>query len=79
MSDWIKKLDAFLDINERDILTHAGKISHEMAKQSAESEYRKFHIKRLEENKNTLSDFDKVAKQIASDKKQLKGDHDNEK
>ena len=71
MSDWIKKLDAFLDINERDILTHAGKISHEIAKQLAESEYQKFHIKRLEENKNTLSDFDKAAKQIASDKKQI--------
>jgi len=79
MSDWIKKLDAFLDINERDILTHAGKISHEMAKQLAESEYRKFHIIRLEENKNRLSDFDKVAKQIASDKKQIKGDHNNKK
>jgi len=79
MSDWIKKLDAFLDINERDILTHTGKISHEMAKQLAESEYRKFHIKRLEENKNTLSDFDKVAKQIGSDKKQLKGNHNNKK
>lgn len=71
MSDWIKKLDAFLDVNERDILTHAGKISHEIAKQLAESEYQKFHIKRLEENKNTLSDFDKAAKQIASDKKQI--------
>jgi hypothetical protein len=71
MSDWIKKLDAFLDINERDILTHAGKISHEIAKQLAESEYHKFHIKRLEENKNTLSGFDKAAKQIASDKKQI--------
>ncbi len=79
MSDWIKKLDAFLDINERDILTHAGKIFHEMAKQLAESEYRKFHIIRLEENKNRLSDFDKVAKQIASDKKQIKGDHNNKK
>ncbi|MBW2663104.1 MAG: virulence RhuM family protein, partial [Deltaproteobacteria bacterium] len=66
MSDWIKKLNAFLDINERDILTHAGKISHEIAKQLAESEYQKFHIKRLEENKNTLSDFDKAAKQNES-------------
>ncbi len=29
MADWIKKLDAFLKVNEREILTHAGKISHE--------------------------------------------------
>jgi len=31
MADWIKKLDAFLTLNDRDILTHAGRISHEMA------------------------------------------------
>ena len=39
MSDWIRKLDAFLNINDRNILTHAGKISHEIAQQRAESEY----------------------------------------
>ncbi len=39
MADWIKKLDAFLSVNEREILTHAGKISHEMAKEAAEAEY----------------------------------------
>lgn len=40
--DWISKLDAFLTINDRDILKHAGKISHELAKQQAEAEYDKF-------------------------------------
>jgi len=64
MSDWIKKLDAFLSINDRDILNHAGKISHEMAKQFAESEYEKFHAKRIDDSKNISSDFDKVVKQI---------------
>ena len=39
MRDWITKLHGFLTINERDILTHAGKISHEMAKELAEAEY----------------------------------------
>jgi hypothetical protein len=39
MADWIKKLDAFLALNERDILTHAGRISHEMAQAKAELEY----------------------------------------
>ena len=39
MRDWIRKLDGFLNINDRDILTHAGKISHEMAQQRAEAEY----------------------------------------
>jgi hypothetical protein len=42
MADWIKKLDAFLTLNERDILTHAGKISHEQAMQKAELEFSKF-------------------------------------
>jgi len=66
MSDWVKKLDAFMSINDRDILNHAGKISHEMAKQSAEGEYEKFHAGRLAENK--LSDFDKAVKQIEASK-----------
>jgi len=42
MADWIKKLDAFLTLNERDILTHAGRISHEMAQAKSEMEYDKF-------------------------------------
>lgn len=42
MADWIKKLDAFLALNECDILTHAGRISHEMAQAKAELEYDKF-------------------------------------
>ncbi len=70
MSDWVKKLNAFMSINDRDILNHAGKISHEMAKQSAEGEYEKFHARRLADNKNTLSDFDKAVKQIEASKKQ---------
>ena len=66
MKDWIKKLDGFLTINDRDILNHAGKISHEMAKQFAESKYDRFNGKRIVASKNTLSDFDKVVKQIES-------------
>jgi hypothetical protein len=31
MPDWVKKLDAFLEFNERNILTHKGKVSHELA------------------------------------------------
>lgn len=68
MSDWIKKLDSFMTLNDRDILTHAGKLSHEMAKQLAEGEYDKFHTNRLNESKKQISDFDKVVKQIESEK-----------
>ncbi len=69
MKDWIKKLDGFLSINDRDILNHAGKIFHEAAKQTAENEYKKFHARRLLYSKNELSDFDKAVKQIENSKK----------
>ncbi len=65
MADWIKKLDAFMNLNERDILTHAGSISHEMARELAESEYDKFHARRIAESSTALSDFDKTVKRIA--------------
>ena len=68
MGDWIKKLDGFLSINDRDILGHAGKISHEMAKQIAEGEYDKFDTKRIIDRKKQLSDFDKAVKQIEKGK-----------
>lgn len=70
MKEWLKKLDGFLSINDRDILNHAGKISHEMAKQLAENEYGKYHTKRIASPKNEMNDFDKAVKQIkASNKK----------
>jgi hypothetical protein len=42
MTDWISKLDDFIRITDREILTHAGKISHETAKLKAETEYATF-------------------------------------
>ncbi len=44
MANWIAKLDDFLRLSERDILTHAGKISHEAAKEKAETEFERFRI-----------------------------------
>ena len=38
MSDWISKLDDFLRLSDREILDHAGKVSHEDAKAKAEHE-----------------------------------------
>jgi hypothetical protein len=40
--DWIAKLDDFMRLGERDILTHAGKISHDAALAKADSEYEKY-------------------------------------
>lgn len=42
MADWIRKLDDFLRLSERDILTHAGRVSHEAAVSKAEAEYARF-------------------------------------
>lgn len=72
MSDWIKKLDAFMSVNDRDILTHAGKISHEMAIELAEAEYEKFDQKRLQEKDRMESDFDKTIKQLSDSKRRKK-------
>lgn len=42
MREWIAKLDAFLRLSERDILTHAGTVSHDKAMEKAEREYTKY-------------------------------------
>lgn len=57
MKDWAQKLDAFLEFNEHDILTNAGKISTKLAEQIATEQYEIFHQQRLAEPKK--DDFDK--------------------
>ena len=47
MREWITKLDDFLKLSGRDILTHAGKITHDSALQKAHSEYEKFRSMQL--------------------------------
>jgi len=74
MNDWIQKLDSFMTLNDRDILNHAGKISHDMAKQLAEDQYEKSHVNRLSTSKKELSDFDKAVKQIESSSKKNLGE-----
>ena len=64
MADWITKLDSFLTINDRDILTHAGKISHELALAHAEGQYEFFRQQRLAETAKTPDDFEMAMKQL---------------
>ena len=64
MHDWITKLHAFLTINDREILTHAGRISHEMAKELAEAEYDKFNRQRIQQADAADGDFEKAIKQL---------------
>lgn len=71
MEKWVEKLNAFLDLNEQNILEHSGKISHDLAVEKAETEYVLFKDEHL---KNIESDFDKTIKQIDDAKKQLPKD-----
>lgn len=56
MQDWAKRLDGFLEFNGNEILTDAGKISHEQAKMHAETEFEKY---RIIQDRIFESDFDK--------------------
>ena len=61
MEDWAIRLDRFLEADDRDILQNSGKITAQMAKISAESEYEKY---RIIQDRLFESDFDKEIKRI---------------
>ena len=61
MRDWSEKLNAFLKFNHEEILTNAGKITKQIAKEFAESEFEKY---RIIQNKLFQSDFDKLMVQV---------------
>ncbi len=61
MADWATKLDAFLQFNERDLLDHPGKVTAEIAKAFAESEFEKY---RIVQDRLFESDFDRAIKQL---------------
>ena len=47
MANWIIKLDDFLRLSERQVLKHAGKVTHEAAVARAEFEYDRFAVSRV--------------------------------
>lgn len=51
MKDWIKKLNDILVVNEREILEHAGSISHKLAVEIAEKEFEKYQEQKLKNEK----------------------------
>jgi hypothetical protein len=68
MKDWIAKLDDFLRMTSRDILSHAGKISHEDAMNKARIEYNKYQQQVLDAPSlveqhflETIREFEKTA------------------
>ena len=66
MKDWIDRLDSILQLNGRELLTHAGKISHDKALEKSSAEYEKFKTtqKAIEKEQNL--------KEIEEDIKRLK-------
>jgi hypothetical protein len=66
MHDWIARLDSILQLNGRELLIHAGKISHELASQKSALEYDKF------KTAQKLLDKEQSLKEIEEDIKKLK-------
>jgi len=66
MTDWVKKLDAFLQFNEYQILHNSGAVSHEVAVGLAEEEYGKF---RVIQDRDYENDFEKEVKKLTASHK----------
>ena len=65
MKDWKERLDVILKLNERNVLEGPGKISHELAKQKAESEYSKYKKQEQEQiHLESIKELDRDIKQL---------------
>ena len=64
MEDWAVRLDKFLEADDRDILQDSGKITAQMAKHFAESEFEKY---RITQDRLFESDFDRDIKKLTID------------
>jgi len=64
MKDWIVKLDDYLRVSDRDILTHVGTVSHEEAVCKAELEFEKYRQQQLAEPSQVEKDFEKAVMKL---------------
>lgn len=66
MNDWSKRLDAILQLNGRDLLNHAGKISHAMALEKSEAELEQYRIsQKALEKAQSLNELEADIKKLA--------------
>ncbi len=72
MQDWIYKLDDFLKLSGRELLTHAGTISHDAALQKAHQEYEKFRQNRLKQPTRAEIDFVQAERELKQIESKLK-------
>jgi hypothetical protein len=67
MNDWIKRLDAILQLNGRDLLNHAGKISHAMALEKSQAELEQYRIsQKALEKAQSLNELEADMKKLGS-------------
>jgi hypothetical protein len=65
MAEWVERLNAFLQFNERNILTHAGSVSYDLAERHAHAEFEKHEAERRRiEAAQPTSDFDQAVKEV---------------
>ena len=65
MAEWVQRLDAFLQFNERNILTHAGVISHKLAEEHAHTQFEQYEAERRQfEAAQSNSDFDRAVEKV---------------
>jgi len=62
MSDWVAKLDDFLKLSGRELLAHAGTVSHERALAKAQLEYEKHRARRINQRSPVEQHFEKAVK-----------------
>ena len=74
MRNWIAKLEDFLRMGDRDILTHAGTIFHEQALRRAELELEKFRALQLVQPSPVEEDFEAAVKKLSKPRKAGKAD-----
>jgi hypothetical protein len=69
MKDWITRLDSILQLNGRELLTHAGEISHQMALTKAGDEFEKYRLAQKElEKEQSLKELEEDIKKFKKPK-----------
>ncbi len=59
MADWIKRLDTILQLNGRELLTHAGAITHAMAVERSSAELEKYReFQKIQEREQSLKEIE---------------------
>ena len=65
MKDWIERLDSILQLNGRELLTHAGKVTHEKALEKSNEEFEKYKTaQKIIEKEQSLNEIEQDIKRL---------------